>query len=281
MSFDLRLADCFDGLPTLADKSVDAVITDPPYSSGGMFRSDRGKSVLEKYGDARTTNTMDFTGDCMDARAWTHFTRLWLRECYRALRPAGYVLVFTDWRQLPGLTDVLQMAGFTWRGVVVWDKGETAKLPHLGYFRHQSEFVVWGTRGALPADNTPGKKALPGVIRCSSMIPNRIHPTEKPLKLMRELIRCVDEGSLVVDPFAGAASTGIACVETSRRFVGFEIDPTHYATSIKRNAELAPLLRTEDAPNPDGVACAVCRSTVGVRRCGSLPYCAKCAGGAS
>lgn len=279
MSFDLRRVDCLDGLPTIPDESIDAVITDPPYSSGGMFRSDRGKSILEKYGDARTTNTMDFSGDCMDARAWTHFTRIWLKECYRVLRPAGYVLVFTDWRQLPGLTDVFQMAGLTWRGVVVWDKGEMAKLPHLGYFRAQTEFVVWGTRGALPADHTPGKKALPGVIRCSSMLPNRIHPTEKPLALMRELIRCVDPGSLVLDPFAGAASTGIACVETSRRFIGFEVDKVHYANALRRNGDTGSLYREDAAAEVSVdpiVSCAACRTSAGVQFYGSIPFCERC-----
>ena len=238
------LGDCFDVLPTFDSESFDAVITDPPYSSGGMFRSDRGKSILEKYGDPRTSNTMDFTGDSMDAHSWNLFTRLWMREAYRVLRPAGYVLVFTDWRQLPGLTDIFQVAGFTWRGIVPWDKGGAAKLPHLGYFRHQCEYVVWGTRGALPADHTEGKKALPGVVRASSLIRDRQHPTEKPVDgMLSELIRCVPEGARILDPFAGVGSTGIACARAGRKFVGIEIGREFFEKAQARDAEESPLYR--------------------------------------
>jgi hypothetical protein len=55
-------------------------------------------------------------------------------------------MCFTDWRQLPMLTDVLQAGGFVWRGVMPWDKTESSRAPHTGYFRHQCEYVVWGPR---------------------------------------------------------------------------------------------------------------------------------------
>ena len=68
-----------------------------------------------------------------------------MAECGRVLRDGAPGLLFTDWRQLPLTTDALQCAGFTWRGVAVWDKTEGVR-PQLGRFRNQAEYVVWAAR---------------------------------------------------------------------------------------------------------------------------------------
>src|SRR5437762_2971862 len=90
-------------LATLPTGSVDAVITDPPYSSGGMMRSDRaGTSTREKYTDGkRHSPYADFSGDNRSQRGWAYWMALWLSEAFRATKPGGVLLMFCDWRQLP------------------------------------------------------------------------------------------------------------------------------------------------------------------------------------
>jgi site-specific DNA-methyltransferase (adenine-specific) len=176
----------------------------------------------------------------MDARAWQKFTLWWMAEAFRALRPAGYLLVFTDWRQLPGLTDLFQIAGFVWRGIVPWDKGPASKLPNLNYFRHQCEYVVWGTKGPLPADFTPGKRAMNGIVRANTPRP-RFHPTEKPTCILAELLACVPAGGTVLDPFMGSGTTGIAATQTGLSFVGIERDARFHAIAERRIAAQAAL----------------------------------------
>lgn len=89
---------------------------------------------------------------------------MWLQEARRILRPGARVMVFTDWRQLPLTTDALQCAGFLWRGVIAWDKGGAARAPHTGYFRHQCEYIVWGSLG--PLDRAAGQGGpFPGCVR--------------------------------------------------------------------------------------------------------------------
>ena len=92
----------------------------------------------------------DFPGDTMDSRSWLHWCILWINECHRVLKPEGYFLMFSDWRQLPTASDAVQMGNLIWRGIVAWNKGNGSRAPHKGYFRHQCEYIVWGTKGKCP-----------------------------------------------------------------------------------------------------------------------------------
>ena len=110
--------------------------------------------------------------------------------------------------QLPAMTLALQWAGWTWRGVAVWDK--VASRPQKGRFRQQSEYIVWGSNGKMPLERNVG--CLPGVFRYPNP-QNRIHVTEKPLQLMRDVVQICEPGGRILDPFAGAGTTVLAAVQ--------------------------------------------------------------------
>lgn len=138
-------------LDRLNDGAFDCVATDPPYSSGGANVTQRRADPVVKYctrSDAK--GRASFTGDHLDQRSWAWWCAGWLQSCRRVTRIGGYLLVFTDWRQLPALSDAVQAAGWTWRGVIPWNKGRGSRAPHKGYFRHQCEYVLWGTNGPCP-----------------------------------------------------------------------------------------------------------------------------------
>ena len=95
-------ADCIEVLQTLAENSFDALITDPPYSSGGQYRGDRMQSVTEKYSQSGAKAEYlkhAFEGDNMDQRAWTSWTAYWLELCRKVVKPGGVAAIFIDWRQ--------------------------------------------------------------------------------------------------------------------------------------------------------------------------------------
>ena len=136
--------------------------------------------------------------------------------------------MFTDWRQLPTTTDIMQAAGWVWRGVVVWDK--TAGIrPNAGRFRQQAEFVLWGSSGPMVHDLTA--TCLNGVFT-HAPFRGKEHIAGKPVKLMRDLMQIVPPGGVVLDPFMGSGTTGIAAVAEGRSFVGIEIDP-HYQQNAR------------------------------------------------
>lgn len=255
-SWELHQGEALAWLAGLADASADAVITDPPYSSGGQFRSDRASGSTAKYvtSSAASASLADFAGDNRDGRGFAFWATLWLTEAYRITRPGGIVAMFTDWRQLPTATDVVQAGGWVWRGIAVWAKPAGRARPQLGRFTNQAEYVVWGSHGRMP----PGKGTHPGLFEGAAPVgARRLHPTQKPLTVLRELVRIVPQGGLIIDPFAGAGTTGVAAALEGRRFAGCESVP-HYAalarariaaaTGTARHTDQLEFDATEETP---------------------------------
>jgi site-specific DNA-methyltransferase (adenine-specific) len=229
----LYQGDCLEVMRRLPAASVDAVVTDPPYSSGGMFRSDRVAPPADKYQNGGTAvQYPTFGGDNRDQRSWTYWCYWWLTECLRLTRPGGYILTFSDWRQLPTVTDAIQIAGWVWRGIIVWDKTEAARAPHTGYFRHQCEYIVWGSRGPIAKAN--GRGPFPGCIRTPIRPAEKRHVTGKPVDLMRQVLACVPPGGVVLDPFMGSGTTGVAAKELGLDFIGIENEPQYVQVAQER-----------------------------------------------
>ena len=112
-------------LASLPTGSVDAVVADPPYSSGGMMRGDRAQATVAKYVTSQNTRRdelLNFSGDSRDQRSYAYWSALWLSEAHRVTAPGGVCLTFSDWRQLPATTDSIQAGGWVWRGIVPWSK---------------------------------------------------------------------------------------------------------------------------------------------------------------
>jgi site-specific DNA-methyltransferase (adenine-specific) len=233
--------DCLDLLRAMPDASVDACLTDPPYSSGGQFRGDRAGSTKAKYlgsyGSTTAGKLPEVLGDSRDSLGWAMWATLWLSQCYRVSVIGAPCVVFADWRQLPNLSSVFQAAGWTWRGVIVWDKGGSCR-PMSGRFAHQCEYAVWGTKGPLPWDYEA--KCMPGCFKHNPPSSKaREHQTEKPVALMSDLLGIVKAGGTVLDPFCGSGSTGVACAKMGLNFVGMELGSEYVEIARRRIAEAA------------------------------------------
>lgn len=229
-------------LPTLDAESFDAVITDPPYNSGGRTAPERtGGKAIDKYvsGDAHGAKALgDFAGECRDQRAYTAWLSLVLAECLRVAVPGAPLLVFTDWRQLPATSDALQMGGWTWRGVVPWYK--PIARPCKGGFRRSCEYVLWATKGPIDAARNP--VYLDGWLTGSQPRGSeRYHITAKPVEVMRQLVRACAPGGRILDPFAGSGTTGVAAQLEGRAFLGIE-ETDRYSEVARGRLAAAPLL---------------------------------------
>jgi site-specific DNA-methyltransferase (adenine-specific) len=225
-------------LGQLEPESVDAVVTDPPYSSGGTSNAQR----TQQAPSAKYVSTgafvcgPDFAGDNRDQRSHILWSTLWLSAARRAAKPGAILVVFSDWRQLPATTDAVQAGGWVWRGIVVWSK--TRGRPRLGGFRNQSEFAIWASNGPMAA--SAGAPCLPGVIVASPPgRKERVHITQKPLDVLDVLVRVAPPNGLVLDPFTGSGTTGVAAVRQGRRFRGIEIVPDYLDIARSRIAAAA------------------------------------------
>lgn len=264
--FVVLQAEALDVVRQIPIGSVGALITDPPYSSGGFTRGDRTADPAAKYrrSDAKE-NTESFSGDNRDQRAYFAWVAHWLSLLNDGLATGAPVCLFTDWRQLPITVDAFQAGGMIWRGIVPWTKGDRTR-PQLGRFRNDSEFIVWGN-GPIPTEEAefmiwgsagpmPANPAI-GVLAGSFDIPPvhdsvRLHLTEKPLELMERIVSIAPVGSLVVDLFCGSGTTGIAALRRGCRFLG-----------VDRSKHYADMAR-------DRCAAEVESSTLEARRAGQL-----------
>lgn len=238
-TWTLDSAEAWEWLRSRPSESADGLITDPPYSSGGAHAGERARDPVQKYSSAATPLQPTFTGDQRDQRSYLAWLALWLTEAHRVLRDGAPVVVASDWRQLPTVTDALQAGGFTWRGIITWTKLGAAR-PQPGRFRSDAEFLAWGSRGGFRGRGKPlagtldhaPDEALEGLnaptIACRPVTSrDRLHLTEKPVAMLREVVRIVPAGGLVLDPFAGSASLGVACLAEGRRYAGCELSPAY------------------------------------------------------
>lgn len=214
---------------------VDAVITDPPYSSGGQFRSDRTQDTKAKYVQSSSGNQdalQNFSGDNRDQRSFHFWSTLWAARALAACKPGAVACFFTDWRQLPISTDYLQAGGWVWRGVVPWAK--IGSRPQMGRFGAACEFVVWGSAGPMPTERGVG--CLPGFFQYGSPR-EREHVAQKPIELMADIVRIVPPGGVVLDPFMGSGTTGAAAVANGYQFIGVEQDAHSFEVACRRIEE--------------------------------------------
>lgn len=214
-------------LPMLAPGSIDALITDPPYSSGGAFRGDRAGSTAVKYIHNNETNAAgqlpDFFGDTRDGLAHLFWLQTALALGWAAMREGAFCAMFTDWRQLAAAILAIQGANFTYRGVRPWLKPPGAYRIFYEFPHQDCEFLVWGVRGAVQIrEDFEVSPSSPWMHKAPRGEEKR-HQTEKPLQVMRDLVRVVPRGGVILDPFAGSGTTLEAALIEGRRAIGVEL----------------------------------------------------------
>ncbi|GLK85670.1 DNA-methyltransferase [Ancylobacter defluvii] len=218
--------DALEILPALQGGFA-AVLCDPPYCSGGVTVAEKARDTSSKYQSSEHKGLYpEFAGDARDQRSFLTWSMLWLGRARALAAPGALIAVFSDWRQLPTTTDALQCAGWVWRGIIPWDKTESSR-PQKGRYRHQAEFVIWGTNGARPFAGP----IAPGAFRMPIPRPKH-HMAGKPVALMEGLLMPV-EGA-VLDPFMGSGTVGLACAARGLPYVGIEFERAYFEIAKAR-----------------------------------------------
>lgn len=230
--YEIHQGDCLKVLGQLPDESINAVVTDPPYSSGGQTSSSRSAMPSKKYVQSGTKiQRPDFFGDNKDQWGYLYWCSLWLGECFRAAKEGSPVCVFTDWRQLSITTHALQAGGWIFRGIVPWNKTEAVR-PVLGRFRNQAEYVVWGSKGDMPTNRKV--KVLPGAYTFPVRQDDKFHLTGKPTELMEAIVKIAEPSSVILDPFMGSGTTGVAAIKQGFSFIGIEQSKVYFNIAQER-----------------------------------------------
>jgi DNA modification methylase len=228
---ELWLGDCLEILPTLG--KVDAVVTDPPYCSGGFQETGKKQgSIGTRADDSIQLDNLSTTG-----------YRALIRDVCASVGRADEFLIFTDWKMWLWVVEGAETGGVKTRNMLVWDKKQMGMgMP----WRNQHELIYFGKRS--PAEINSGRF---GNVLPHSRTGNIDHPTEKPVSLLCDLVEN-SNGEVILDPFMGSGTTGVACARLGRRFIGIEIEPKYFDIACKRidAAYREPRLFQEPAPKP-------------------------------
>lgn len=221
----LYLGDCLEIMSGLDAQSVDAVLTDPPYSSGGRRENSRSlrKSMI------RATEDNDWIrGDAMSTQGFVYMMRQCGLHWRRLLIPGGHVLSFIDWRMAANLAAALESADLRQHPLLVWDK---QRIGMGAIFRNRHEFIVHMSAGN---PTPPQRRDVPNVLGFPP-VRNGDHPTEKPIALLETLLSVVaPPHGTVLDPFAGSGSTLEAARMSGRRAIGIEADEAYIEKAALR-----------------------------------------------
>jgi len=233
--------DCREIVPVMETGAIDIVLTDPPYSSGGMTRSDRNQRTSDKYRRTQVhKKDPDFTGDNRDQRSLALWCSDWMAACLYRTREGAAIVCFIDWRNLPCVVDAVQVGGWVYRGIAVWDKD--GGRPDKGWFRAQAEYMVLGSNGPLVRGvHAPGI-CQAGVLRHNVVGAQKQHVTEKPVEILRDILRTRDDWATVLDPFMGSGTTLRAAKDLQKHSIGIDLSEQYCEIAAKRmEQEVLPL----------------------------------------
>ena len=245
------VGDCLEVLAQLPAASVDLVFADPPYN-------------LQLERDLRRPNDtlVDGVDEDWDKFAsfadYDRFSRAWLAECRRALKPDGAIWVIGSYHNIFRVGAVLQDLGFWIQNDIIWRK--TNPMPNFRgrRFTNAHETLIWAARDAKSRAtfNYEAMKALnddlqmrsdwlfpicSGPERLKDAAGRKVHPTQKPEALLhRLLLASTNPGDLVLDPFFGTGTTGAVARRVGRRWLGIERNPAYAAAARDRIGKVRP-----------------------------------------
>lgn len=224
----LKQGDCLEILKKLPDDSVDLVVTDPPYrttargnagNSGGMLQKE-----INKKGKVFSYN--EITPD------------KYIPELFRILKDGSHCYIMTNHVNLQNILNTATQNDFHFIKSLIWNKGNKI----MGqYYMSQFEYILFFRKGKGIRINNCGTSDILNIpnIKTKDRNGKNLHDTEKPVELMKTLIEnSSKENGLVLDPFMGIGSTGIAAIKSNRKFIGIEIDETYFNTAKKELEKL-------------------------------------------
>lgn len=220
MNYDyIEQGDCLELMKQIPDKSVDLVVTDPPYDiyagkGGGCFGTRQAYSDIEFISNG--------------------FSEAILDELCRIMKKINIYLFCSQKQIIPLLDYFVKGKGCNWN-LLCWHK--TNPVPACGNkYLTDTEFILFFREKGVPIHGEFKTKFTYYVTPLNTKDKKEFgHPTVKPLEIVQNLIvNSTNEGDIVLDPFLGSGTTAVAAINTNRHYVGFELDKTYFKVACDR-----------------------------------------------
>lgn len=205
---------------------VDHIITDPPYN-------------ISKANNFSTMKSAHRQG--VDFGEWDKSFDLvnWISDAEKILLPGGTFIVFNSYRNLTPIIEKMEACGLVVKDVIKWIKTNPMPRNIDRRYVQDTEYAIWAVKPKNPwvFNKKPDKPYLRAEYRTSTVSGSErtIHPTQKSEKLMREIIEVhSNKGDVILDPFMGSGTTGVAAINARRRFIGCEISDDYFKIATER-----------------------------------------------
>ena len=220
----LMQGDCLELIKEIPDRSIDLIVTDPPYrvtskgsagNSGGMLQKPINKQgKVFQFNDVAPED--------------------YIPEFYRVLKDGSHCYIMTNHVNLQKILNVSTNEGFKFIKSLIWNKGNKI----MGqYYMNQYEYILFFRKGKGKKINNCGTSDLLSIPnkKTKGQDGKNLHDTEKPVELMKILVEnSSNVDDYILDPFMGIGTTGIACMNTNRHFIGFELDENYFKIAKER-----------------------------------------------
>lgn len=236
--------DIFKALKAMKQESVDMIFADPPYFlSNGGITCQAGRMVSVNKGNWDKVNSLEEKHK---------FNRRWIRLCKKVLKPNGSIWISGTLHNIYSIGMALEQEGFKIINNITWQK--TNPPPNLACrcFTHSTETVIWAQKAdkkskhlfnyALMKEQNGGKQmkdVWTGPLTPAKEKKNGKHPTQKPLYLLERIIEAsTNKGDVVLDPFCGSSTTGVAAKRLGRLYIGIDNSEEYIILSKARIVEI-------------------------------------------
>jgi site-specific DNA-methyltransferase (adenine-specific) len=264
--FELYKGDCLELLSKIPENSVDMIFADPPYFlSSGSFTCQNGKMVSVKKGDWDLSNGTQKNFD---------FHLKWISACRRVLKPSGTIWISGTYHSIYQCGFALQMSNFHFLNDISWFKPNASPNLSCRFFTASHETLLWA-RKEKKAKHTFNYEEMkngnwrednikkPGLqmrsvwsINTPKPLEKKFgkHPTQKPSDLLKRIVLAsTNKNDVILDPFTGSSTTGLASYYYDRKFIGIDIEKEYLDLSIKRFEELEKNINDKTRQDKEGL----------------------------
>jgi site-specific DNA-methyltransferase (adenine-specific) len=219
--------DCLGGLTKISDKSIDLIVTDPPYM------------INYKTGH-RKDKTHKFCGEILNDSIDIDFIDKLTIELYRVLKDNSALYLFTSSKTIDIFKPIIEQY-FKIKNLIIWVKNSWTAGDLVNQYGQQYEIIIYASKGLSPIIG----KRLTDVWYFNRVVGNDLlHQNQKPEKLIQQIInKSSKETDIILDPFMGSGTTAIACMNTKRKYIGFELDKEYFDVAEKRIKEHKRIIR--------------------------------------
>ena len=214
--YNIYCGDCLNYMKKIPSESINLIVTDPPYLINYQSSRRIKKEKFEKI--KNDVNSQQLICD-------------YFEECNRILKNNTAIYCFCSWHHIDFFKQEFEKH-FKLKNIIVWNKNNHGSGDLKGAYAPKHELILFGHKGRTLLR----EKRISDVIECEKInSSNLTHPTEKPTKLIEIFIKqSSDIDDIIFDGFMGSGSTGVACINTNRKFIGCELDENYFKIAEQR-----------------------------------------------